>query len=84
MVFKQLYYFFIGLICTGFTVLFFIACSDNKKNNINNTFYIELVNFSNDSLKQNIANNIFGKVAFYKKNKLEILSVNYLDRKSVV
>ena len=59
-------------------MLFFIGCTDTEKTNIDNTFYIELGNFSNDSLKQNIANNIFGKAAFYKKDKLEILSVNYL------
>ena len=66
MVFKQLYFFFIGLICTAFTVLFFISCSNKEKINTDNTFYIELVNFSNDSLKKNIANSFFGKAAFYK------------------
>jgi hypothetical protein len=78
MVFKKLYFFFTGLIFTGFTVFFFIGCSDTEKINTDNTFYIELANFSTDSLKQNIGNNIFGKAAFYKNDKLEILSINYL------
>ena len=78
MVFKKLYIFFSSLMFTCFTVLFFIGCSETEKSNTDNTFYIELVNFSTDSLKQNISNNIFGKAAFYKKDKLEILSINYL------
>ncbi len=58
--------------------LFFTSCSDQENSNINNTFYIELVNFTNDSLKQNISEKIFGKVSYYKNNELQILSVNYL------
>jgi hypothetical protein len=56
----------------------FTACSDKQSSNTDNTFYIELVNFKYDSLKNNVADNIFGKVSFYKDKKLEILSINYV------
>lgn len=76
--FNKLYNFFTGLFITGFTVLLFISCSDKEKGNTGNTFYIDLVNFTNDSLEQIVAENIFGKVSYYKNNKLEILSLNYV------
>lgn len=59
-------------------LLFMTGCDQKEKTNTNNTFYIELVNFNNDSLKQSISEKLFGKVSFYKNNKLEILSENYL------
>ena len=61
-----------------FSVLFFVSCTEQEKSNIDNTYYIELVNFNHDSLRQNVSEKIFGKVSFYKNDKLEILSVNYL------
>ena len=61
-----------------FSVLFFVSCTEQEKSNIDNTYYIDLVNFNHDSLRQNVSEKIFGKVSFYKNDKLEILSVNYL------
>ena len=61
-----------------FSVLFFVSCAEQEKSNIDNTYYIDLVNFNHDSLRQNVSEKIFGKVSFYKNDKLEILSVNYL------
>jgi len=58
------------------SVIFF-ACSENKKSNTSNTYYVEIINF-NDSLKRYIEENLFGKVSYFKKNKLEIISVNYV------
>lgn len=76
--FKKLYYSFTFLVITSLAVLFFIGCSDKTKNNTDNTYYIELVNFTNDSLKQNVSENIFGKVSYYKNKELFILSLNYV------
>lgn len=59
------------------TIVIIVSCSNSKKNTTD-TFYIELVNFKNDSLKKEVAEHIFGKVSFYKNNKLEILSSNYV------
>ncbi len=64
-------------VVSSLIIFIFIGCSDKEKSNISNTYYIEIVNF-NDSLKQYVSDNIFGKVSFYKKDKLEILSVNYI------
>lgn len=60
------------------TGIFFITCSDNKKDNINNTYYFELVNFTKDSLKKAVIENLTGKVSYYKNDKLLILSLNYV------
>ncbi len=69
--------YFTGLIITC-TLLFFAGCSGKEKSNIENTYYIELDNFTNDSLKQSVAENIFGKVSYYKNKELKILSLNYV------
>ncbi|MFM6925301.1 MAG: hypothetical protein ACKOU7_07335 [Ferruginibacter sp.] len=61
----------------GFLV-FFTACSEKDKVNIENTYYVELVNFTKDSLQKKLSEGIFGKVSFYKDRKLNILSVNYV------
>lgn len=66
------------LILTGIAILFFYSCTSKDKRNTGNTFYIELVNFKYDSLQQNLASNIFGKVSFHKNRKLEIVSLNYI------
>ena len=68
------------LFITAFTatILFFTSCLDKEKSNTDNTFYIELVNFNNDSLKQKVSEKIFGKVSYYKNKELQIISVNYL------
>jgi hypothetical protein len=69
-----------GLIITSFTFILFTSCTDYKKDksNTDNTFYIELINFTHDSLKETLTKNIFGKASYYQNNKLQILSVNYL------
>jgi len=69
--------YFTGLIITC-TLLFLTGCSGKDKSNIENTYYIELDNFTNDSLKQSVAQNIFGKVSYYKNKELKILSLNYV------
>jgi hypothetical protein len=67
-----------GFISICFIILFFGGCSEKDKSNTDNTFYVELINFNNDTLKQALADNIFGKVSYYKDNQLEILSVNFV------
>ena len=64
------------LILISLITFIFIGCSEKEKNNTSNTYYLEIVNF-NDSLKQYISENIFGKVAYFNKNKLEIISLNF-------
>lgn len=59
-------------------VLFFTGCTEQETNKTENTYFIELVNFNNDSLKQNVSEKLFGKVSYYKNNKLQIVSTNYL------
>ena len=71
---KSLLYFFSLIIL----IVSFTSCTEQERKNINNTYYIELVNFNHDSLKQNVSDKIFGKVSFYKNEKLEIVSVNYI------
>ena len=75
MAFKKLYLFFAAF---TLTVLFFANCSDQEKSNTDNTYYVDLVNFNHDSLKQNVSEKIFGKVSFYRDDKLEIVSQNYI------
>jgi hypothetical protein len=72
--YKKLSVFFM-LLCS---ILFFTACNNKEKANIDNTFYVELVNFTKDSLKQKISENLFGKVSYYKNDKLQIMSLNYV------
>lgn len=67
-----------GWIVISCTLILFVGCADKQMNNTNNTFYVEMVNFKYDSLKQALSNAISGKVSFYKNNKLEILSENYV------
>ncbi|MEP7238459.1 MAG: hypothetical protein ABI685_11360, partial [Ferruginibacter sp.] len=69
---------FTGVTVTIFCMLFFIGCNEKVKNAVDNTFYLEFVNFTKDSLKQEIASKILGKVAFYKNDEMKILSVNYI------
>lgn len=61
-----------------FFVLVFMGCSDKEKMNTENSYYIDLVNFTKDSLKQQVAEALIGKVSFHKNEKLEILSLNYV------
>lgn len=58
--------------------VFFTACNNKEIGNVGNTFFVELVNFTNDSLKQQISESIFGKVSYYKNNTLNMVSVNYI------
>jgi len=72
--FKSFFIFFSVLVI----ILFSSGCSNEEKMNTTNTFYIELVNFNHDSLKQNVSQKLFGKASYYKNSKLEIVSLNYL------
>ena len=69
---------YIFLYAFAAVILFFASCSDQEKANTDNTYYIELVNFNHDSLKQNVSEKLFGKVSYYKGNELQIVSLNYL------
>ena len=73
--FKRSFPFFTILVAI---ILFFAGCADPEKSNIDNTYYIELVNFNHDSLKQDVSKKLFGKVSYYKNNELQIVSVNYI------
>ena len=77
--FKKSYLFIAALVTV---VLFFISCSDEEKSNTNNTYYIDLVNFNYDSLKQDVSQKLFGKASYYKNNELQIVSLNYLTEDS--
>ena len=57
-------------------VIFLAGCSGREENR-QNTYYFELINFS-DSLGNYISSNAFGKVAFYKNNELKIMSQNFI------
>ncbi len=77
MVFKKKYNFLLWVLIFFFTVIISTKCSNSKKAKID-IFYIELVNFNNDSLKKQVSENIFDKVSFYQNSKLVILSSNYV------
>jgi hypothetical protein len=66
-----------GFVTIGF-ILLFTGCFEQSKKNTENTYYVELVNFTKDSLKNAVSDKLFGKVAFYKNNKLEVMSLNYV------
>jgi hypothetical protein len=76
--FKKTKNYFSELIIINLFVFFLVGCSEKEKSNTENTFYIELINFTKDSLKQKVSESIFGKVAYYNKDKLVILSLNYV------
>lgn len=63
-------------VLTLLVIIIFFSCSQREKDNLSNTYYVEFINF-NDSLKQFVANDLFGKVTYYKKNELKIVSLNY-------
>ncbi|HNO71484.1 MAG TPA: hypothetical protein PKO16_06925 [Bacteroidia bacterium] len=68
--------YFIAFILIGIITTCIIGCrsyTDNK----DGTYYLEFVNCT-DSLGEYVVRNSTGKVAFYKDNKLEIVSKNYL------
>jgi len=67
----------IRLVIISSLIFSFFSCSDNNKINTSNTFYLEVVNFK-DSLDQYISDNIYGKVSYFKNNKLEVVSLNYI------
>lgn len=58
-------------------IIIFVAGCSGRENKID-TFYVELVNFNNDTLKKDVSEKIFGKASFYKNDKLEIISLNYV------
>jgi len=74
-IFSTTKYLFIICLITGFLP----GCSEREENR-QNTYYIELINFS-DSLGNYISANAFGKVAFYKNNELKIMSQNFITEK---
>ena len=76
--FRKLYGYSRDLISAGIILIFISGCSEESKRNIENTYYVDLVNFTNDSLKSAVSDKLFGKVAFYKDNKLEVMSLNYV------
>jgi len=61
-----------------FGLCIFNACNDKEKANADNTFYVELVNFNNDSLLKKTQESLFGKVAYYDNSELKIISLNYI------
>lgn len=77
MVFKSKYNFKLWLLIFGFTTIISIGCSSSEKAKTD-IFYVDLVNFNNDSLKNQVSESIFDKVSFYQNKKLEILSANYV------
>lgn len=68
----------VSLLLIGFGLFFLSGCSEKENATPENTFYIELLNFKKDSLQKNISDGLFGKVAYKKDNKLNIISVNYM------
>ncbi len=66
------------IIITIAGIILFNGCTDTTSSDKPTSYYIEFVNF-NDSLERYISSNIFGKVAFYKDNKLEVISINYIS-----
>ncbi|HNA65189.1 MAG TPA: hypothetical protein PKZ51_10730 [Saprospiraceae bacterium] len=65
------FFLFIGLITICVT-----GCGD-RVDNVKSTYYLEFINCT-DSLGNYVIGNSTGKVAFYKDNKLEIVSKNYI------
>lgn len=62
----------------GFISSFFIvSCSNQQKLNTTNTYYVEMVNCK-DTLKNYLTQNLSGKVSYFKNNKLQVLSLNYI------
>lgn len=57
--------------------VFMISGCFDKSEKRRTLFFIETVGFK-DSLEDFLSKNMFGKVIFYKDNKLEILSSNYI------
>lgn len=58
--------------------VFYYGCNSKAKIKEANTYYIELVNCTFDSLNKAVSNGIYGKVSFYKNNQLQVLSLNYV------
>lgn len=64
-----------------FCILIITSCnSDKSEDKFGEIYYVELLNF-NDSLKDNIASNIFGKVTYFKNGKLQLISINFVTEK---
>lgn len=65
---------------TAILLLMAAGCGGQEKQqkmNVNNTCYIEIDN-TIDTIRKILGQNFFGKTSFYKKDKLEIRSLNYL------
>lgn len=58
-------------------ISFFVSRCSESATTGSKDFYIEFINF-NDSLKNYLSSNSFGKVVFYKNNQLQILSQNFV------
>ena len=67
----------IAIFCISLQVFVFYGCSNDQKTTVANTYYVEVV-CSSDSLKKKILGDITGKTSYYKNNKLQIVSLNYV------
>lgn len=61
-----------------FIIILFSSCSEKQDDKGMNTFYIDLENFTSDSLRTSIEKGFFGKVSFYKDGGINIISENYI------
>lgn len=67
-----------GRIISYFLLLLIISgCNSKQDNKEKDTYYVEFTN-CNDSLLNLLNKEVNGKVSFYKDNRLNILSLNYL------
>jgi len=67
-------------ISLGILLLCFLTGCGGSNETAKSTFYIEFVNFD-DSLGTYVTMHSTGKVAYYKDNKLQVLSQNYVTEK---
>jgi len=74
MAYRRNRFFIKSVLLTCIIGLFLFGCSDKEKDNLSNTYYVELINFP-DSLK-NIVSSISGKASINKNGKIEVLSLN--------
>jgi hypothetical protein len=68
------------VVLVSFIAITYQGCGEKDKIDISNTFFVELVNF-NDSVRNQVINSIVGKVSYFKNNKLQVVSLNYIDER---
>lgn len=81
MVYKRTTFVWMPLLAVVFSTVLLNSCTDgkqDKKMNVSNTCYVEIVN-TIDTVKKILEKNINYKATFYKDNQLDIRSFNYLD-----